>query len=67
MNGYKIELQIYAENEQEAEQGKQALIKFIDIMRQNGAAVRGNKLVDAVRRMEANKFVRNQIINFFRK
>lgn len=67
MIGYKIELQIYAENEQEAENGRKALVSFIEIMRQNGAAVRGNKLQEAVKRLESNQFIKNQVINFFRK
>lgn len=67
MNGYKIELQIYAENEQEAENGRKALVSFIEIMRQHGAAVRGNKLVEAVQGLQSNQFIKNQIINFFRK
>ena len=66
MKGYKIELQIYAEDEQEAENGRKSLVSFIESMRQNGAAVRGNKLVEAMRRLDANQFIKNQVINFFR-
>ena len=66
MEGHKIELQIYAENEQEAIDGRNALVAFIEIMRRNGAAVRGNKLVEAVSRLDKNQFIKNQIINFFR-
>ena len=66
MRGYKIELQIYAEDEQEAENGRKALVTFIETMRQHGAAVRGNKLAEAVSRLDRNQFIKNQIINFFR-
>lgn len=66
MKGYSIELQIYAENEQEAIEGRNALVTFIEIMRKNGAAVRGNKLTEAVSRLDNNQFIKNQIINFFR-
>lgn len=66
MKGYKIELQIYAEDEQEAANGRNALVTFIEIMRKNGAAVRGNKLVEAVSRLDTNQFIKSQIINFFR-
>lgn len=66
MKGYNIELQIYAENEQEAIDGRNALVTFIEIMRQNGAAVRGSKLTEAVSRLDNNQFIKNQIINFFR-
>lgn len=66
MKGYNINLQIYAESEQEAIDGRNALVTFIEIMRKNGAAVRGNKLVEAVSRLDNNQFIKNQIINFFR-
>lgn len=66
MKGYKIELQIYAEDEQEAANGRKALVTFIENMRQNGAAVRGSKLAEAVSRLDKNQFIRTQIINFFR-
>jgi len=66
MKIYDINLQIYAESEQEAQQGKEALVTFIEIMRQNGSAVRGSKLVEAVSRLDNSQFIKNQIINFFR-
>lgn len=66
MKGYKIELQIYAENEQEAEAGRDALVKFIDMMRRYGVAVRGSKLQEAVSHLDGNQFVKSQIVNFFR-
>ena len=66
MKGYKIELQIYAEDEQEAARGKDALVMFIEMMRKSGAAVRGTKLEEAVSRLENNQFIKQQIVNFFR-
>ena len=67
MKGYPITLNIYAESAEEAERGRRAMISFIDIMRQQGAAVSGNKIVDAVGRLSSSPFVANQIINFLRK
>ena len=67
MKGYPITLNIYADSEQEAERGRKAMIQFIDNMRQQGAAVRGNKLVDAVGRMSSSPFIVKQIINFLRE
>lgn len=67
MRGYKIELNIYAEDEQEAERGRQALISFIELMRKNGVAVRGNKLNEAVSLLGNNRFIQSQIINFFKR
>ena len=66
MKGYKIELQIYAEDEQEAARGRDALVMFIEMMRRSGAAVRGTKLEEAVSRLENNQFIKQQIVNFFR-
>lgn len=66
MKGYKIDIEIYAENEQEAENGRNALVTFIEIMRRHGAAVRGSKLSEAVASLDKNQFVKSQIINFFR-
>lgn len=67
MQGYKIEISIYAEDAAEAERGRAALVSFIELMRQNGAAVRGNKMQEAVNMLQRNAFAKNQIINFFRK
>ena len=67
LKGYPITLNIYAESEQEAERGRKAIIQFIDNMRQQGAAVRGNKLVEAVGRLSSSPFVAMQIINFFKQ
>ena len=66
MKGYEIKLQIYAENEQEAAAGRDALIQFIDTMRKCGVAVRGSKIRDAVNKLDNNQFIKGQIANFFR-
>ena len=67
MQGYKIEVNIYAEDSAEAERGRAALVAFIEMMRQNGAAVRGDKLHEAVNTLQRNAFAKSQITNFFRK
>ena len=67
LKGYPITFNIYAESEQEAERGRLALIRFIEVLRQQNAPVRGDKLNDAVGRMSSNPFVANQIINFFKQ
>ena len=63
----KIQFNIYADDEQEAEKGRQAIIQFINIMGQHGARVSGNKIAEAVGKMQTNPFVVSQIINFFKK
>ena len=67
MKGFPITLNIYADSEQEAERGRKAMIQFIDSMRQQGAAVRGNKLVDAVGKLSSSPFIVKQIINFLKE
>ena len=66
-NGIKpITFNIYAETDEEAEKGRQALIQFINMVGQYGAKVSGNKIAEAVGRLDSNQFIKNQIINFFR-
>lgn len=64
---HNINLQIYAKSEEEAERGRKAIIQFINILKENGAAVTGEKLVEAVGKLSSSPFVSSQIINFFRK
>lgn len=66
MKGYPITLNIYAENEKEAERARQALISFISQHAREGRAVTGNKIEQAVSKWESNPLVRNAIINFFK-
>jgi len=63
----KIQFNIYADDEQEAERGRQAIIQFINIMGQHGARVSGNKIAEAVSKMQTSPFVVSQIINFFKR
>ena len=62
-----ISLNIYASSDEEAEKGRKAIIKFIDIMGQHGAMVSGDKLDEAVKLLYSNSFITSQIINFFKK
>ncbi len=66
MKGFPITLNIYAENAEEAEQARKALISFIDLHARQGRAVTGRKIAEAVSRWDRNPFVRNQIINFLK-
>lgn len=61
-----ITFNIYASTDEEAERGRRAIIKFINIMGQHGAKVSGNKLNEAVDKLYSNSFVTSQIINFFK-
>lgn len=63
----KISFNIYAQDDEEAENGRKAIIQFINIMGQYGAMVSGNKIAEAVANLNNNQFIKNQIINFFKK
>lgn len=62
-----ITFNIYADDEQEAEKGRKAIIQFINIMGQYGAKVSGNKIAEAVTRLNDSPFVASQIIKFFKQ
>ena len=62
-----ITFNIYASSEEEAECGRKAIIKFINIMGQHGAMVSGDKLSKAVDMLNTSPFITSQIINFFKK
>ena len=62
-----INFNIYASDDAEAERGRKAIIKFIDIMGQQGAMVTGNKLSEAVGMLYSNSFITSQIIGFFKR
>lgn len=62
-----ITFNIYAKDREESERGRKAIIQFINIMGQHGAKVSGDKLVEAVGRLNSSPFIATQIINFFKK
>lgn len=62
-----ITFNIYAGSDEEAERGRKAIIQFISIMGQHGAKVSGNKIADAVARLNSTPFVASQIIRFFKE
>ena len=61
-----ISFNIYADSEEEAERGRKAITQFISIMGQHGAKVSGNKIADAVARLNSTPFVASKIIQFFK-
>ena len=63
----KISFNIYAKSDEEAERGRSAIVKFINIMGQQGAMVSGDKLDEAVRMLYSNSFITSQIIDFFKR
>ncbi len=63
----QISFNIYADNDQEAERGRKAIIQFINIMGQHGAMVSGNKIAEAVAKLNESPFITSQIIKFFKQ
>lgn len=62
-----ISLNIYANSDEEAERGRRAIKRFIDIMDQHDAKVTGDKLDAAVKKIYSIPFVTSEIIKFFKK
>jgi ribulose-5-phosphate 4-epimerase/fuculose-1-phosphate aldolase len=62
-----ISFNIYADSDEEAEIGRKAIIKFIDLMGKHGAMVSGDKIAEAVSRLGSSAFITGQIINFFKQ
>lgn len=62
-----ISFNIFAGSDEEAERGRKAIIQFINIMGQHGAMVSGDKIAEAVGRLNTSPFIASQIIKFFKK
>lgn len=62
-----ITFNIYASSDEEAEKGRKAIIQFINIMGQQGAKVSGNKIAEAVAKLNDSPFIASQIIKFFKQ
>lgn len=61
-----ITFNIYADTDEEAEKGRKAIIQFINIMGQHGAKVSGNRIAEAVSRLNNIPFITTKIIQFFK-
>lgn len=64
MKGYEIRFNIYAENEQEVEEARQAICAFIRSHAEQGRAVTAKRVADAVSKWDSNPIVRSRIINY---
>lgn len=67
MKVFPVTVNIYAEDEQEAQRAQKALGQFVNDMGHMGIPVTGRKIADAVPKWNANNLVRRQIINHFKK
>lgn len=66
LQGFEIKFNIYAENEQEADEARNAIISFINAHAKHGRAVTGRKIADAVKMWDKNPFIKSKIIDFFK-
>ena len=62
-----ISFNIYASSDEEAERGRKAIIWFINTMGQHGGKVSGDKIAEAVDKLNSNSFIASQIIKFFKQ
>lgn len=63
---HRIAFELYAFDEQEAEECRKAIIAFIGQHAKAGRAVTAGKVAQAVARWDQNAIVRSQIINYFK-
>jgi hypothetical protein len=66
MKVYQLQTPIYAENESEVVELRNAIVAFINEHRQHGRAVSARKVTEAIRNWDSNIIVKNRIINHFK-
>ena len=64
--GFPLTFNIYAENEQEVEECRMAIIAFIGFHASQCRAVTARKVAQALSNWDKNPIVKNQIINYFK-
>lgn len=65
LKGFPLSFNIYAENEQEVEECRQAIIGFIGFQASQCRAVTAKKVTQALRNWDKNFIVKKQIIDYF--
>ena len=66
MQGFPLNINIYANNEAEVADARAALVEFIDEHAKAGRAVSATKIAKAVRSWQNNPLVRGKIIDYFK-
>ncbi len=67
MKLHKIEIEMYADNEEQAAQAADALNGFVKQMLDNGRVVTAPKIVEAMAKLPENPFIKGRIENHFPK
>lgn len=65
LKGFPLTFNIYAENEEEVEECRKAIISFIGLHASQCRAVTAKKVGRAIMNWDKNPIVKNQIINYF--
>ena len=66
LKGFPLTFNIYAENEQEVEECRMAIIAFIGLQASQCRAVTAKKVAQAISDWDKNAIVKNKIINYFK-
>ena len=66
LHGFPLQFNIYAENEQEVEECRMAIIAFIGYHASQCRAITAKKVAKALSNWDKNLLIRNQIINYFK-
>ena len=66
LKGFPLTFNIYAENEQEVEDCRMAIIAFIGLHASQCRAVTAKKVAKALSNWDKNILVKNHIINYFK-
>ena len=66
LKGFPLTFDIYAENEQEVQEARRAIIAFIGFHASQCRAVTAKKVAQALNNWQNNAIVRNRIIQYFK-
>lgn len=66
LKGFPLQFNIYAENEQEVEDCRMAIIAFIGLHASQCRAVTAKKVAQALSNWDKNPFVKGRIIDYFK-
>ena len=66
MQGFPITFNIYADNEQEAGEARDAIVSFIKQHAKQGRGVTARKVANAINNWDRNPIIKAQIINYFK-
>ena len=66
MKVYNIQFQIYADDEQEVQDARKAIISFIGELANHNRAVTGRKIAEGINKWKDSAFVRRKVLEFFK-